>query len=272
MADMHYACANGWWRIGYLTVGPPCWVTLPGSPFACTQGGTVVNRTIVRLPFPRHLMPVLLSLRTCRDPRFVTPIMACLLLAILQTDALGQSLEKCSNTNAQYPNGKFEQSMKIELLRDGRLVKLLEDARYIDPCGTEWDAPAGSIVNGASIPQVVWSLVGGPFEGKYRDASVIHDVACESKSRHWTLAHEAFYFAMLARETPQWQAKIMYAAVYHFGPRWRDPVSHTKPPKRRLRQKDFAALAAAIRKRESSSGAVDLPPISLTEIEDWRPE
>jgi Protein of unknown function (DUF1353) len=42
--------------------------------------------------------------------------------------------------------------------------------------------PAGAIVGGASIPQVFWSIIGGPFEDKYREASVIHDYYCEQKS------------------------------------------------------------------------------------------
>ena len=99
-------------------------------------------------------------------------------------------------------------------------MRLLEQFSFIDPNSTEWVAPAGSIVDGASIPQLAWSLIGGPFEGKYRNASVIHDVACGQKARPWELVHETFYFAMLASGVSIWKAKTMYAAVYHFGPRW----------------------------------------------------
>src|SRR5687768_7819159 len=64
--------------------------------------------------------------------------------------------------------------------------------RSIDPKGQQWLAPSGSMVNGASIPQFAWSIIGGPFEGLYRDASVIHDVACEQKARAWEAVHESF--------------------------------------------------------------------------------
>src|SRR5262249_13191170 len=57
-------------------------------------------------------------------------------------------------------------------------------------------------------------------EGKYRDASVIHDVACQLRQRPWELVHLTFYNAMRAAEVDWTLARIMYAAVYHLGPRW----------------------------------------------------
>src|ERR1039457_2034205 len=78
--------------------------------------------------------------------------------------------------------GRFVGTVKTEWGGDGRHMTLLEPFRYIDTAHHEWLAPADSIVDGASIPQFAWSIIGGPFEGKYRDASVIHDVACQKKS------------------------------------------------------------------------------------------
>jgi hypothetical protein len=91
---------------------------------------------------------------------------------------------------------------------------------YTDPACRKWIAPANSVVDGASIPQWAWSIIGGPFEGKYRDASVIHDVACDEKKAHWQDVHLTFYNAMLTNGVEIVKAKIMYAAVYYFGPRW----------------------------------------------------
>ena len=98
-------------------------------------------------------------------------------------------------------------------------MRLLSPLAYFDPTGVEWNAPSGWVVDGASIPQVAWSFIGGPFEGKYRNASVIHDVGCDQKNRPWEAVHEVFYSAMLTSGVETWRAKIMYAAVYHFGPR-----------------------------------------------------
>ncbi len=117
--------------------------------------------------------------------------------------------------------GKYVGTVKVEWLIDGRTMRLLDPFVYVDPQGLEWMAPAGSEVDGASIPKFAWSVIGGPFEGKYRNASVIHDVACDQKRRSWEVTHEAFYNAMLASEVEPVTARIMYAAVYHFGPRWK---------------------------------------------------
>jgi len=103
---------------------------------------------------------------------------------------------------------------------DGRTMTLTAPFAYKDPTGYMWEAPTGSMVDGASIPKVAWSVIGGPFEGKYRDSSVIHDVGCKTKKQPWELVHKAFYTGMLASGVDATKAKTMYAAVYHFGPRW----------------------------------------------------
>jgi hypothetical protein len=66
---------------------------------------------------------------------------------------------------------------------DGRNMILVTELRYTDPKGEVWVAPAGSVTDGASIPRYLWSLMGGPFEGQYRNASVLHDAAYEKKNR-----------------------------------------------------------------------------------------
>jgi hypothetical protein len=126
-------------------------------------------------------------------------------------------------------NGKFVGHVVAQWLDDGRKMKLVEPFGYIDPSGLSWDAPIGSVVDGASIPQVAWSLIGGPFEGKYRNASVIHDVACEEKLRPWPDVHRNFYYGMLASGVDEKLAKVMYGAVYQYGPRWSLSVRRVVP-------------------------------------------
>lgn len=116
--------------------------------------------------------------------------------------------------------GRFEGTVIAEWLPPGREMKLVQDFSYVDRTGRRWLAPAGSIVDGASIPRFAWALIGGPFEGKYRDASVIHDVACVQKKESWQRVHEVFYEGMQSSGVSESLAKVMYAAVYHFGPRW----------------------------------------------------
>jgi hypothetical protein len=116
--------------------------------------------------------------------------------------------------------GRYVGTVQTEWLEDGRRMRLLSQYEYVDPKGAEWLAPKGWVVDGASIPQLAWTPIGGPFEGKYRDASVLQDVACDQKRRPWEDVHEMFYWGMRASGVERWRAKIMYAAVYYFGPRW----------------------------------------------------
>jgi len=120
------------------------------------------------------------------------------------------------------PFGSFVGTVQAEWLSDNRQMRLLQDFAYIDPSGHRWDAPKGSIVDGASIPRLAWTIIGGPFEGRYRNASVVHDVACVRKTQKWRDVHRMFYNATRLGGTNSLLAKIMYGAVYHFGPRWAD--------------------------------------------------
>lgn len=76
------------------------------------------------------------------------------------------------------------------------------------------------MVNGASIPKRVWDLVGGPWSGKYRNASVIHDWMCQTQAESWQVTHALFKEAMLTSGVDPLKADVMYAAVILGGPRW----------------------------------------------------
>ena len=118
------------------------------------------------------------------------------------------------------PFGHFVGTVKTEWIEPDRKMRLLDDFSYVDAKGITWPAPKGSVVDGASIPQVLWSVVGSPYTGEYRSASVVHDVACAKRDRPWEDVHRMFYEACRAGGLAEEKAKLMYAAVYHFGPRW----------------------------------------------------
>jgi hypothetical protein len=105
-------------------------------------------------------------------------------------------------------------------LADGRQMQLTEDFTYVDPNGKRWDAPVGSVVDGASIPRSLWTVVGGPFEGSYRNASVLHDVACNRREENSESVHLMFYHACRCAGVEEGLAKTLYAGVYFFGPQW----------------------------------------------------
>jgi hypothetical protein len=106
---------------------------------------------------------------------------------------------------------------------DGRSMTLLRELRYTDPQGAVWVAPAGSEVDGASIPRSLWSVMGGPFEGKYRNASVLHDVAYDQHNRPWQDCDRMFYNAMRCSGVGPVEAKTMYYSLYKFGRHWKAP-------------------------------------------------
>lgn len=125
--------------------------------------------------------------------------------------------------------GEFSATPKIEFIdtpgAPNRVVRVIEDFTFTQASdGTVWAAPSGSLVNGASIPRVLWSLVGSPFTGDYVYASIVHDVACDTRSRPWRATHYMFYQACLAGGTRPGRAKLMYLAVRNFGPRWPEPA------------------------------------------------
>jgi len=117
--------------------------------------------------------------------------------------------------------GRFVGDVVARWAANGRDMTLVEPFAYVDPRDARWEAPAGAVVNGASIPRAFWSLIGGPFEGQFRNASVVHDVACEARDREWRQVHRMLYEACRCGGVAVAKAKAMYYAVWHFGPRWR---------------------------------------------------
>ena len=103
------------------------------------------------------------------------------------------------------------------------LVLLLKPFGYRDASGVEWHVPAGFISDGASIPDWLWALLGGPYSGPYRDAAVIHDYYCREKTRSWEVVHRVFLEAALTRGTAEVLANTMYAGILLGGPRWDAP-------------------------------------------------
>ena len=161
---------------------------------------------------------------------------------------------------------------------DGRFVpatprpkfKLLADFAFEDPRGRLWKVPAGAEVDGASIPRIFWTLFGGPFEGNYIHASVVHDHFCVTRTRSAELDPRD----LLSRNAGQRgsrtrTAKKMYAAVATFGPRWRltsrgpegtgEPIVESlpeldldDPAKREEADRMFYAIAGSL---DASGGA-----------------
>jgi hypothetical protein len=147
---------------------------------------------------------------------------------------------------------------------DGRTMTLLTELRYTDPAGNVWVAPIGSVVDGASIPRYLWSLMGGPFEGKYRNASVLHDVAYGQKKRPWQDCDRMFYYAMRCSGVSAVEAKTMFYALYRFGHHWKFPIKRAKPVKY---EGQLVARAEPI--PQPIPRAIPVNPTQINEARDW---
>jgi len=132
-------------------------------------------------------------------------------------------------TTKTKPLGSFNTTVKAEWLdNNDRRMCLMEDLRYTDPSGKVWDAPAGSIIDGASIPKFLWRILGSPFVGRYRRSSVIHDVQCEEKEYSSKEVHRMFYDGMLTDSVPRWKARLMYWGVKLGGPKFPGVMKESK--------------------------------------------
>jgi Protein of unknown function (DUF1353) len=136
------------------------------------------------------------------------PLGLTLLLALIATVTDAQDL------------GRFKGGEPVVTMEpDGRNMRLVQPFGYVDAKGVAWDVPVGAKTDGASIPRILW-VTHPPFTGKYRAAAIIHDYYCQTRARAWRDTHQVFYDAMRTAGVVETTAKVMYGAVYNFGPRW----------------------------------------------------
>ena len=143
---------------------------------------------------------------------------------------------------------------------DGRNMILVTELRYTDPKGEVWVAPAGSVTDGASLPRYLWTLMGGPFEGQYRNASVLHDAAYEKHNRPWQDCDRMFYYAMRCSGVNAVEAKTMYYALFKFGHHWKFPIKKAKPVKYE---------GQLVARGEEIPRAIPVDPAQINQAKDW---
>jgi len=101
-------------------------------------------------------------------------------------------------------------------LDDDRKMELIDEFWFDDRSGHRWTTPAGYRVDGASIPRALWTLIGSPYTGQYRRASIVHDKACDDAVGHpdqRRAADRMFYEACRAGGCSKSEAAILYAGV-----------------------------------------------------------
>jgi hypothetical protein len=129
---------------------------------------------------------------------------------------------------------------------EDRRMEVLQEFSYEDPAIKLWTTPAGWQVDGASIPRALWTIVGSPFTGDYRRASVVHDYYCDVRTEPSDAVHLMFYYACRADGVGLIKANTLYYGVLAGGPSW-----HT------VRVVNFNLFAA----RAPARGAIDFTDV-----------
>lgn len=156
---------------------------------------------------------------------------------------------------------------------------------FTDSKGKIWVAPVGTKTDCASIPQVALSFIGDPCDLAYRNAALVHDAYCAEDNKggssyhqaSWKDVHRMFYEACRAGGTPEIKAKVMFAAVWMFGPRdWaftKTPnpgaMSNESREELEIRLMDVAAVSDSLKQQqfEELADFIEKENPDLNEIE-----
>jgi len=125
-----------------------------------------------------------------------------------------------------------------------------DDLKFVDAAQDVWIAPASTWTDGASIPPIFVPFLGDPRSRQFMNASTVHDAYCAKRNEGgpyyhtatWQEVHRMFYDGLLASGTSPLKARIMYAAVYLGGPRWKGV--RTPPRRQALRVKGVEVTPA----------------------------
>lgn len=80
----------------------------------------------------------------------------------------------------------------------------------------ETEVPIGFITDGASIPKIAWSVVGGPWSGDYVEAAIPHDWHYHTQKVTREEADKQFIDGMEILGVPLWKRRLMYRMVRMF--------------------------------------------------------
>jgi hypothetical protein len=112
----------------------------------------------------------------------------------------------------------FNDYVKVKWLgNDFHSMQILQEFTYCDSKKVHWTVPKGLIIDGASIPRILWSIMGSPYIGKYRRPSVVHDAYCKLKIRSYKDTHKVFKEMMQVEGVGCIKIFFMYWGVKLFG-------------------------------------------------------
>lgn len=95
-----------------------------------------------------------------------------------------------------------------------------EDLVWVQDNGLTLTVPAGTAMNGASIPRAFWGLIGHPLETEFVYPAGLHDWECQTRRTPSPIVHQRFREALRAEGVGTIRRAAMYRAVRLFGPRF----------------------------------------------------
>ena len=104
------------------------------------------------------------------------------------------------------PQSFSSKTAVVELLEDGRSVRMYHDLSYTDSEGKVWTVPKGDISNGATITRFFWRIIGSPLTGYYRLPSLFHDYLCKQTHYNWRTIHALYYEMCVVCGVSKWKA------------------------------------------------------------------
>ena len=118
---------------------------------------------------------------------------------------------------------QWKNAPRMDLDKARELITLEEPLCAMVDDGTHlwyYYVPEGTVSDGASIPQVAWSVMGHPLMAPYRRSAVLHDFLCRIKGEPSEVVHRVFWAGLRADGVGRVKAWLMYQAVRRFGPRF----------------------------------------------------
>lgn len=139
--------------------------------------------------------------------------------------------------------------------------------RFSDASSVVWEAKAGLVTDGASIPGIFRPFVGAPFEEDFIKAAVIHDHYCDRHVRPWRQTHRVFYEGLIAQGVSKAKAKVMYFAVYLGGPKWIELIPGLNCGRKCINAIKTPGGIPGFRARTADYGAKDIP-VEMQKLSD----
>lgn len=150
-------------------------------------------------------------------------IMNCFIMCRQQAPNKGHFDSRYSLMDGMFIHGSREFVLRSSIA--------FHSAKYWNPetASYTWIVPAGTTVDGASIPKACWSIIGGPYSGTYRLSSAIHDYLCaRGLADEWAIGeavgalrvHRLFAEMIESEGVTGWKLYAMTKAVKYGGPRW----------------------------------------------------